>query len=299
MVKYNDSSQHYQWFQDMWGISLAVLYHDPCVSGSQNSESSNGSTPMVEGDLQQPNNDSSNTTDMDRIESFTAEEEFLYQTRYSEGYDLNDPKYIFWLKINHRSEDCDKFSNLMLHFPNASIPEEIPVSLDSASTDDNTALESDDQLVEPVDVCEAILPGLTPSRKDGSGTKSVSRTLVMEIPVTVKENESTSATTLHISTMFNNGSNPLSSSLVSSVMDRSPSFMSSSSTPPICTSSTSTPISNSSSTPPIRTSSTSTPITNSSSTPPIHTSPLLRRFPIPALRHPLVRHPLTHHLFPI
>ena len=57
-------------------------------------------TPMVEGDLQQPNNenDSSNTIDKDRIESFTAEEEILYQTRYSEGYDLNDPKYISWLK---------------------------------------------------------------------------------------------------------------------------------------------------------------------------------------------------------
>ena len=138
-------------------------FFDPCVSRSQNSESSNGSTPMVEGDLQQPNdNDSSHIIDKDRIESFMAEEEILYQTRYSEGYDLNDTKYISWLKINHPSEDCDKFCNLMMHFPNASIPEEIPVSLDSVSTDDNTALESDDQLVEPVDVCEAILPGLTP-----------------------------------------------------------------------------------------------------------------------------------------
>ena len=33
----------------------AVLDHDPCVSRSQNSEYSNGSTPMVEGDLQQAN----------------------------------------------------------------------------------------------------------------------------------------------------------------------------------------------------------------------------------------------------
>ena len=47
----------------------------------------------------------------------------------------------------------------MMHFPNASIPEEIPVSLDSASTGDNSALEGDDQLVKSVDVCEAILPG--------------------------------------------------------------------------------------------------------------------------------------------
>ena len=68
----------------------------------------------------------------------------------------------------------------MMHFPNASIPEEIPVSLGPASTNDTTALERNAQLVKPVDVCDEILPGITPNRKDGSGSKSINHTFVME-----------------------------------------------------------------------------------------------------------------------
>ena len=71
----------------------------------------------------------------------------------------------------------------MIHFSNASIPEKIPVLLDPASTNDTTALEGDDQLVEPVGVCDAILPGITLSCKNVSGTKSISHTLVMEAPL--------------------------------------------------------------------------------------------------------------------
>ena len=165
----------------------------------------------------------------------------------------------------------------MMHFPNANIPEEIPVSLGPAFTNDTTALERNDQLVKPVDVCDEILPGLTPNCKDGSGSKSINHTLVMEAPVTFKENELTSDKTSHISTMLNGGSNPLNNSSVSSVMGRSAKSMLFSSTSPICTLSVSTPfssnmISNSSSTPPICTSLTSTPISNSSSTPSICTS---------------------------
>ena len=36
---------------------------------------------------------------------------------------------------------------LRMHFPNASIPGEIPASLDSASTNGTTVLEGNDQLV--------------------------------------------------------------------------------------------------------------------------------------------------------
>ena len=34
-------------------------------------------------------------------ELFTPEEEVLYKRRYDEGYDLADPGYMAWLKINH------------------------------------------------------------------------------------------------------------------------------------------------------------------------------------------------------
>ena len=32
---------------------------------------------------------------------FTSEKEALFKRRFEEGYDLNDPAYVAWLKINH------------------------------------------------------------------------------------------------------------------------------------------------------------------------------------------------------
>ena len=39
--------------------------------------------------------------------SFTPEEEKLYETRYEEGYNIFDAKYIKWLELNHPSESLD------------------------------------------------------------------------------------------------------------------------------------------------------------------------------------------------
>ena len=186
----------------------AVLDHDPCVSGSKDCGSRDGdslsdSTPMVEGDAQQSIENSNSDIKRARDELFTADEEALYRTQYSEGYNLHDPKYISWLKINHPDEDSERFLPLIGHFPDANMPEEIPVLLDTVSTNDTTLLQSDEQLMEPISICERILPGSTPSRKDDSGSKSVSRSLVMETPVTSKGNELTSATTPLTSAVYN------------------------------------------------------------------------------------------------
>ena len=79
----------------------AALDHDPCVSRSKNPKSNDidlpsGSIPVIgEDDLHQHSNTGSDTTICrDENGSFTDEEEIPYQTRYSEGYDLHDPKYI-------------------------------------------------------------------------------------------------------------------------------------------------------------------------------------------------------------
>ena len=157
MAKDDDSCQYVSGFRSCGVYPFnpkAVLDHDPCVSRSKNPKSSDinlpsGSLPVIgEDDSHQPNHTDSDTTICrDENGPFTAEEEILYQTRYSEGYDLHDPKYISWLKIYHPDENCETFL-LMECFPDASMSEEIPVV---ASADD---------------MPNEILPGSTPSRKD-------------------------------------------------------------------------------------------------------------------------------------
>ena len=103
---------------------------------------------------------------------------------------MHDPKYISWLKINHLDENCEGFSTycegfliLMGCFQAASIPEEIPVSL-CADTTNDMCFEGDNQLARPAGACDTILPGSTPSCKDGGGCVSVSHTLVVKTPNT-------------------------------------------------------------------------------------------------------------------
>ena len=118
-------------------------------------------------------NDNGNIEDA-ACESFTAEDEMLYERRHSEGYDLYDPKYISWLKIKYSNEDCERFESLIDHFPDASLLEEMSVSSDAISFVDRD------------------LSGSTLSRNSG-GSKSVSRSLVMEASITSEESESTSS----------------------------------------------------------------------------------------------------------
>ena len=92
-------------------------------------------------------------------ESFTAEEEILYNTRYAEGYNVYDPKYISWLKINHPDENYGTFLPLIEHFP-----EEVSVLVDPSTTD-NLPLESNNQMLEPGSISDEVLPGSTPIAK--------------------------------------------------------------------------------------------------------------------------------------
>ena len=137
-------------------------------------------------------------------ESFTAEEEILYNTRYAEGYNVHDPKYISWLTINHPDENYDTFLPLIEHFPDAKVPEVISVSVDPSTTD-NLPLESNNQMLEPGSICDEVLPGSTPSRKGSTGSNSVRRSLVMETPVTT-ESVPTASTTPHTTMLHNNAS---------------------------------------------------------------------------------------------
>ena len=49
---------------------------------------------------------------------------------------VHDSKYVAWLKINHPDIDFDSFMPLIEHFPDANLPEEGSVSVDTDSTTD-------------------------------------------------------------------------------------------------------------------------------------------------------------------
>ena len=38
------------------------------------------------------------------VSVFSPEKQSLFQKHYEEGYDLNDPEYMVWLRINHSDE---------------------------------------------------------------------------------------------------------------------------------------------------------------------------------------------------
>ena len=90
---------------------IAVLDHDPSVHQS-NSPSGSTSEAVVTADILQPN-DSGNAEDA-ACESFTAEDETLFEHLNSEGYDLYDTKYLTQNQIP--SKDCERFKSLVEHF---------------------------------------------------------------------------------------------------------------------------------------------------------------------------------------
>ena len=47
------------------------------------------------------NNNSDDQASLPSSPIFTSEQEALYQKRYKEEYDLLDPSYVAWLRINH------------------------------------------------------------------------------------------------------------------------------------------------------------------------------------------------------
>ena len=48
-------------------------------------------------------------------DSFTPEEEARFLIRYNENYDLPDPRYQAWLRLNHLEENCQELG-LTEHF---------------------------------------------------------------------------------------------------------------------------------------------------------------------------------------
>ena len=98
----------------------AVLDHDPCNDVSITNEVTHDGTSensQLEEDTDQPS-----VSFM-----FTAEEKLKYSTRFAEGYNLYDSKYVAWLKVNHPEEDSSHFLSLSEYFPDAITPDELSV----------------------------------------------------------------------------------------------------------------------------------------------------------------------------
>ena len=57
--------------------------------------------------------------------AFSEEEEKLYQTRYEEGYNLFDEKYVKWLEQNHLSDIPDDLQPLTHNMPSTSASEDL------------------------------------------------------------------------------------------------------------------------------------------------------------------------------
>ena len=70
------------------------------IDGSMLEKQSHSETSSI------PANTSSVTKSSEKEpeKSFSADQEKLYQRRYEENYNLPDPEYLEWLKINHPSE---------------------------------------------------------------------------------------------------------------------------------------------------------------------------------------------------
>ena len=126
----------------------AVLDHNPCMStedvNSKNNLNGEGRSIMQQDSGTQESSHHESTTDNSNIMSFTAEEEILFDTRYTEGYNLYDLRYIAWLKV-HPEESCENFVSLIDHFPDATSPEVVPVSSGAGVS---TPLEVIDQVIQ-------------------------------------------------------------------------------------------------------------------------------------------------------
>ena len=73
------------------GFIFLIPKHDPCNDVSITDEVTNDGTG--ENSKFEKDTDSSSVSF-----TFTAEEELKYSTRFAEGYNLCDPKYVAWLK---------------------------------------------------------------------------------------------------------------------------------------------------------------------------------------------------------
>jgi len=140
-----------------------VFDHDPCASEnndvSENDESPlehsfEGSIVMQQGSSKTENSqiDTSITNNGDTT-TFTTEE-LLFNTQYIEGYNLHDSRYIAWLSINYPEEDHERFLPLIDYFPEATMPDGVPVSLDATLDTSASTHTSVDQPLNSVSIME-------------------------------------------------------------------------------------------------------------------------------------------------
>ena len=94
-----------------------------------------------------------------------------------------------------------------------------------------------DQLVEPAGACDTILPGSSPSRKNGGDCNRVSHNLVMKTLTTSESPSNYTTVTFTSAVQVSNNQTHLSNTSASALMCASLSFMLSSSMSPVSTSS--------------------------------------------------------------
>jgi len=94
---------------------------------------------------------SSNTSGSSHSE-FTDEEECRFARRYREGYDLTDPRYSAWLKVNYPTEPCQE-QELGQYFSDVLPLEPIDMSV----------MESISSECENAGLQATVTPGLTPA----------------------------------------------------------------------------------------------------------------------------------------
>ena len=89
-----------------------------------------------------------NSTDEENKADFTKEEDAKFAKRFEEGYDLYDPKYISWLKINHPAatlpatftflppnfeQSCEIFPGLESHSSTSDQADDVTERLDASN----------------------------------------------------------------------------------------------------------------------------------------------------------------------
>ena len=80
--------------------------------------------------------------------SFLPEKAALYQQRFEEGYDVNDPEYTFWLRVNH-PDALPEESSIVQFFP------------------DTPVLTPLDQILDDLESSFSVLAPETPCRRVG------------------------------------------------------------------------------------------------------------------------------------
>lgn len=122
-----------------------------------------------------------------QVKEFSVEQELLYETRYSEGYNLNiDPDYIAWLEINHpetlpvgRNQDptADVSGSCSLTDPFATVsPQEpLPTITDSTPSGVESPVSSHNPVGSHVQM--SLSRSLSPSIRQGVATPACTQSL--------------------------------------------------------------------------------------------------------------------------